>query len=708
MTIPQELKQIDRWVIWRYEVSSKGKKATKVPYRAKGGRADKTNPEHWSTYDECVEACDRRGMTGVGICLGEDLIGIDLDDCLDVKGNLKEWARPVVCQLNSYTEVSPSGYGLKCIAFGSKPEGYNTIAKLGDGQVEVYANNSAYFTITGNVWDGQDRLSNLNIDDLCEDLLKKNQLAPAAAIPKNVPLSTKEGRCWDEVKLIKEQGNDGSKRLFACCCRCVEWDLNEQSTIAMIRRAEELLPFPRNYSDAQILSRASQAEDKVRRGIKLVGLELSSPLINKIAAMPSINGVARRLTGVIGDTVEWMQDTARIRHPEFAIAAALTAWGTILGRRVKDPNNTRTNIYSLMLGATSSGKDSYMKAAERLINTAEVEAGKTDKRQTLYGGNDIASRQAFLRHLEASLAKLWILDEADGLFSTMKNARNGHLARLPDDLKVVYSNANNPFWRGCCFADISRSIDVCCPHACLLAVSQPKTFFDCLSGSDTSGGLIGRFLIFSPMVQYRSRNLTMEQIPLPENVLNSATGWLRGWDQLRWAGDSTVEFSYDDLAKQRLDNFTDENIAIMSASDADDAAAIGKASEHAAKVALISAAANAGPYREAKISVDDVEFGKAVASYSSHLMQTSIRDNVSESRFERQAKKILSYGRQLGEASPRSMYKKFHLREREFEEIISVLREAGEVEDVYGNPTKDGRPGRRKLRFTNSSPVVPA
>lgn len=38
----------------------------------------------------------------------------DLDDCLDLEGNLKLWARGVVERFSdSYIEISPSGHGLK-------------------------------------------------------------------------------------------------------------------------------------------------------------------------------------------------------------------------------------------------------------------------------------------------------------------------------------------------------------------------------------------------------------------------------------------------------------------------------------------------------------------------------------------------------------------------------------------------------------------
>ena len=44
---------------------------------------------------------------------GRHLGGIDLDTCIDDEGTVTAWAREIVELMNSYTEVSPSGHGLK-------------------------------------------------------------------------------------------------------------------------------------------------------------------------------------------------------------------------------------------------------------------------------------------------------------------------------------------------------------------------------------------------------------------------------------------------------------------------------------------------------------------------------------------------------------------------------------------------------------------
>ncbi len=67
-------------------------------------------------------------------------------------------------------------------------------------------------------------------------------------------------------KISIADGNDGSRRLFSCACRCVEHDLNDTEALAIIRFYAINNPFPRDWSDGEIVQRLRDAEKKVARG----------------------------------------------------------------------------------------------------------------------------------------------------------------------------------------------------------------------------------------------------------------------------------------------------------------------------------------------------------------------------------------------------------------------------------------------------------
>ncbi|MCG3180457.1 MAG: hypothetical protein BIFFINMI_02818 [Phycisphaerae bacterium] len=191
--VPAALRQLPQWVVWKVIV--RDGKPTKCPMDAKtGGPADSTDPATWATFDQAMAAWQASSQyAGVGfVFTGEaGFCGVDLDDSIDpASGELKPWGRQIVDQLDSYTEVSPSGGGVKVFIRGRKPgnrcrKGYH------DGEVEIY-DTGRFFTVTGQRLDGvsadvEDRQGQL--DALYVEVFGPPQAAAAAA-PAPPPSAT--------------------------------------------------------------------------------------------------------------------------------------------------------------------------------------------------------------------------------------------------------------------------------------------------------------------------------------------------------------------------------------------------------------------------------------------------------------------------------------------------------------------------------------
>jgi hypothetical protein len=153
--IPEELRALRNWVVWRLEkrTGSKGVvQTTKAPFNARSHKHARSNdPTTWSDFGTAVEAL-KRGYAGIGFCLTEPLVGIDLDDCRP-DGRDEPWAAEIIGELNTYTEVSPSGRGVRMMAKGDLPDGrrqkdFGDRPHHGIGLYE--AGGPRYLTITGN------------------------------------------------------------------------------------------------------------------------------------------------------------------------------------------------------------------------------------------------------------------------------------------------------------------------------------------------------------------------------------------------------------------------------------------------------------------------------------------------------------------------------------------------------------------------------
>src|SRR5262245_46762788 len=86
-----ELKSRARWVAWKWE--ERDGKPTHT-----GGYARTSDPSTWGSYEQAERYAVERGLPGVGYVLGDDdgdLTGIDLDNCIGPRSNIKPWAREI-------------------------------------------------------------------------------------------------------------------------------------------------------------------------------------------------------------------------------------------------------------------------------------------------------------------------------------------------------------------------------------------------------------------------------------------------------------------------------------------------------------------------------------------------------------------------------------------------------------------------------------
>jgi primase-polymerase (primpol)-like protein len=129
-TIPEELKRGKRFTAWRFENRKGQAKPAKMPYSPDAPKgASSTDPATWTTFDDAVKYARVAGLNGIMRAFdhADGLIGTDLDNCLDPSipdpglDDLAPWAAEYVKRLDTYTEVSPTGTGVKLWARGTMP-----------------------------------------------------------------------------------------------------------------------------------------------------------------------------------------------------------------------------------------------------------------------------------------------------------------------------------------------------------------------------------------------------------------------------------------------------------------------------------------------------------------------------------------------------------------------------------------------------------
>lgn len=160
--LPDEMKALDRWLLWRAEYikdKNGNSKITKVPKQSNGDNASSTNYNHFASFETVMQAYQSGGFTGLGFCLVEEdpFVIVDLDECLDSNGKLKgtneRRNQMILDSLDSYTEVSYSGEGLHIVVKADNIAGFNNQKE----NIEMYSQ-KRFFCMTGNLYNDSSQM----------------------------------------------------------------------------------------------------------------------------------------------------------------------------------------------------------------------------------------------------------------------------------------------------------------------------------------------------------------------------------------------------------------------------------------------------------------------------------------------------------------------------------------------------------------------
>lgn len=161
--IPDELKINAQWVNWRLVPRKDGGKPTKPPYQPDGRLAKTDDSSTWNTFSEVAEAAPQ--YDGIGLVLTKDdpYVGLDFDNCRcpafdgfdefmkDIASGLNMVLPEIaehIRRMNSYSEISPSGKGIRVFLKGTLP-----VDGKRKGPIEAYQS-GRYVTVTGHALEG--------------------------------------------------------------------------------------------------------------------------------------------------------------------------------------------------------------------------------------------------------------------------------------------------------------------------------------------------------------------------------------------------------------------------------------------------------------------------------------------------------------------------------------------------------------------------
>jgi hypothetical protein len=518
--IPEELRALPQWILWRYENNSK------VPYSINGKKASVTDDKCWSSFIECFNCLALGNYNGLGFVFTDNdpYTFIDLDDA---EGDETILARQlkIYHEFDSYSEVSVSGKGLHIIVKG----------KIGAGRrrskIEIYSNNR-YAVMTGNVYGGKTIINERQ--GLLTQLYDQMGSGPTAT-QTHIP-DKKEEYSDDEILQRASSAVNGDK--FAALHAGRWQDLYQSQSEADFAYIDMLAFYTQNRLQIERLFRQSALgkRDKAKRKDYVGGMiarsfdrqlppidfdgmkdaletKLKNGHTHDFTATGLPNGSADIAnhsvpldtplilpTGLLGEIASFIYQAAPRPVPEVALAAAIGLMAGVCGRAY-NISGTGLNQYVLLLAMTGAGKEAAASGINKLMNAVNMQVHSVTN---FIGPSEIASGAALFKYLALNQSFISMLGEfglrLQQMSSPNANGAEVSLRRMFLDLynKSGFSETLHPS----VYSDKANNTSaVSSPSFSIMGESTPERFYATLNEDMISEGLLPRFL----MIEYKGK-----------------------------------------------------------------------------------------------------------------------------------------------------------------------------------------------------------
>jgi len=694
--IPQEIRDSARGVLWNRE--TRNGKATKVPYQPRypERKAAVDDPTTWGSFLEALDATHEGKADGPGVVLGEGIVGVDLDKCRNPEsGEVEPWAVAIVRELDSYTEVSPSGTGLHVLVRGALPPG-----RRRKGRVELYSERR-FFTVTGAHLEGTPRTIEERSEAL-EALHRRTfgangdgrRKARGGAIPDDdaaLVERAKQARNGETFSRLWAGDATGytshSEADLALCNLLAFWTAADAGRMDCLFRASGLMraKWDERRGDStygeQTIARALESCRETYTGRARAG----EPPRNAAETEPPRPDPPKPYTYTLPVPAnhflaEWIAyassrtDAAHELHEAAALVLLASATPTLRAQLAPYPGGLPTNLYALIVGDSTTSRKSTSKDLGRDVQYRALPRSISP---------DHFSPEGFVEHLAArpNDATTLYVDEFAELLDKLHHAR--HMAGLRGLLMTVYAGTDYTYRRhskrakgGEKLADEDMIVG---PHLSILGATTPA-IFEALVSKDLTSGLLGRFAIVMPTAKPPRRPFF-----IVGQFTEQARARLIAWTHTlhSWATEAPRPVAFAPGVLESLDGYAAR--LEQRAGDRSDAerAMTDRLTPMAVKMAILVAAGRPEtPQREGlHVAGEDAEAAlQIVARWEDAALRFAAR--VGESDFERRLQGALRLVRRRGSAPRSVVARQAHVDRRTLDSIRDTLLDRAEIRIV--------------------------
>ncbi len=403
------------------------------------------------------------------------------------------------------------------------------------------------------------------------------------------------------------------------------------------------------------------------------------------------------IDGLLGEVARHIDAASATQTEAGALAVALPLLGSAMGRAYATPSNLRTNIYTVALGGSGTGKTSLVGPAKELMRMGQI----ADQ----IGQDRIASGSGLIQMLTANPRRVCFLDEFGHMLQQLGSAGAGiHARQIITEFTALYSAAWTMF-TGTAYAT-REPTPIDCPHLCIFGMATPEQFWRAFGSSALEDGSVARYLVF-PIGQTGAKDpderLAEETAKGIRSLQSAIASQIRG----NMGTPEVKRVPIDDYAEKSRLALKDKEAAFAEYAERNairgGPAILRRVTENALKIALISAVGR-NP-RDPEIDARDMDIGHAIAWWSANVMISNIASFIADNQTERDVNEVERFVMEGGDLGRdwRDVQRRFRrIRARDLKEIVEALEKEGSILAEMVSSNTGGHPRKILSRVSQN------
>lgn len=377
-------------------------------------------------------------------------------------------------------------------------------------------------------------------------------------------------------------------------------------------------------------------------------------------------------TGLIRYTIDDMLAKSRKPQPELAMLNVLSALGAVFGRRYRSPMNTRTNLYTVGIAPTGSGKD----FSRKYIKTLMIKAGLS----TFLGADSIVSGAGIITSVERNPSQIMHLDEFGMLLADIKNKNTAsHMKVCAKILTEFYSTSSGTYYGGHYADKKLMPTKIIAPNLCIYGTTTMANYANAMDRSVIESGELNRYIIIKPLIEWPQSVKEASGDATPsQNIIDAWTALAPSFGANNPADETppiTVQWDWQEDRLWAMQKFQDNKVETTP----NTGSLWVRYVENVIKIAMIMCISRnqIKPY----IETSDLDTAEGIVKRSIEFMETMSKDNMADSEHERVCNAVLEVIRKYGAKMPKrelsNRTRNLDMRQRD--EALKSLDDRGAV-----------------------------